>query len=124
MSLRYVLLAILLIFFSLRKQSTPFYLPLNQVTVTVVSVLLMQVPVGCGKDFSGVVDLVAMEILLWGRENLDGTGFLRHPLERGTGSEGDDYMESFFAKNAGMSMSRSLLEEVRDGRIALIDQVW
>ena len=82
----------------------------------------MQVPVGRGKDFSGVVDLVAMEILLWGRESLDGTDFLRHPLERGTGSEGE-YLESFFAKNAGMSMARSLLEEVHNGRAALVDQV-
>lgn len=82
---------------------------------------VMQIPIGSGKDFAGVVDLVSMELLLWEGGN-DGSVYLRHILERGTELEGGN-LESFLQQNAGLSIGRNLLEDIYSGRQTLVDQV-
>ncbi|XP_020382319.2 ribosome-releasing factor 2, mitochondrial [Rhincodon typus] len=71
-----------------------------------VKPLLLQLPVGTGKTFNGVVDLVTNEKVLWCPKSIDeddGTIFSRNPL-----TPTDDH---------------KLLKEARDARFALIEQV-
>ncbi len=41
--------------------------------------LITQLPLGAAKDFTGVIDLVTMELLVWGKGG-DGSRFTRLPL--------------------------------------------
>ncbi|XP_078071039.1 ribosome-releasing factor 2, mitochondrial isoform X2 [Mustelus asterias] len=71
-----------------------------------VKPLLLQLPIGTGKTFNGVVDLVTNEKVLWCPKSIDdddGTVFSRDPLV-----PTDDH---------------ELLKEARDARYALIEQV-
>ncbi|XP_048382905.1 ribosome-releasing factor 2, mitochondrial isoform X1 [Stegostoma tigrinum] len=71
-----------------------------------VKPLLLQLPVGTGKTFNGVVDLVTNEKVLWCPKSIDeddGTIFSRNPL-----TPADDH---------------KLWKEARDARFALIEQV-
>ncbi|XP_041042788.1 ribosome-releasing factor 2, mitochondrial isoform X2 [Carcharodon carcharias] len=71
-----------------------------------VKPLLLQLPIGTGKTFNGVVDLVTNEKVLWCPKPVDdddGTVFSRDPLIPTDGHE--------------------LLKEARDARYALIEQV-
>ncbi|XP_078419978.1 ribosome-releasing factor 2, mitochondrial isoform X2 [Cetorhinus maximus] len=71
-----------------------------------VKPLLLQLPIGTGKTFNGVVDLVTNEKVLWCPKPIDdddGTVFSRDPLIPADGHE--------------------LLKEARDARYALIEQV-
>lgn len=70
-----------------------------------VSHPVLQIPVGSGKAFSGVVDLLTNQKLLWKPRSLedDGRLFESRPLD-----ESDD---------------AELLQEVKEARTALIEQV-
>ncbi|XP_067885626.1 ribosome-releasing factor 2, mitochondrial isoform X2 [Heterodontus francisci] len=71
-----------------------------------VKPLLLQLPIGTGKTFTGVVDLVTNEKVLWCPKSInddDGAVFSRDPLMPTDGHE--------------------LLKEARDARYALIEQV-
>lgn len=64
-----------------------------------------QIPVGSGKSFSGVVDLLTNQKLMWNLSSLenDGRMFESKPLEQSDAPE--------------------LLQEVKEARAALIEQV-
>lgn len=64
-----------------------------------------QIPVGSGKNFSGVVDLITNQKLLWK-----------------AGSPGDDG-RTFDSKPLGQSDEPELLQVVLEARAALIEQV-
>lgn len=71
-----------------------------------VKPLLLQLPIGTGKSFEGVVDVVTNEKILWSPSSIDdedGTIFSRDPL-----TSTDDH---------------ELLKEARDARYSLIEQV-
>lgn len=71
-----------------------------------VKPLLLQLPIGTGKSFEGVVDVVTNEKILWSPSSIDdedGTIFSRDPL-----TSTDDH---------------KLLKEARDARYSLIEQV-
>uniref|UniRef100_A0A4W3JJC5 Elongation factor G2 n=1 Tax=Callorhinchus milii TaxID=7868 RepID=A0A4W3JJC5_CALMI len=70
-----------------------------------VKPLLLQLPIGAGRTFTGVIDLVTSEKVIWGPKTSDGDGavFNRHPLVTADGP--------------------NLLKEARDARYALIEQV-
>ncbi|XP_051875288.1 ribosome-releasing factor 2, mitochondrial [Pristis pectinata] len=71
-----------------------------------VKPLLLQLPIGTGKTFKGVVDIVTNEKVLWcpnSTDDDDGTVFSRDPLTPADGHE--------------------LLKEARDARYSLIEQV-
>ena len=43
--------------------------------------LITQLPLGCGRDFKGVIDLLSMDVLLWSSDpDDDGAEFRRVPL--------------------------------------------
>ncbi|XP_021557683.1 ribosome-releasing factor 2, mitochondrial isoform X2 [Neomonachus schauinslandi] len=65
--------------------------------------LLLQLPLGEGKAFKGVVDVVSKEKLLWNRKSEDGKNFERKPLLEMSDAE--------------------LLKETTEARNALIEQV-
>ncbi|XP_060917949.1 ribosome-releasing factor 2, mitochondrial [Labrus mixtus] len=67
--------------------------------------VLLQVPVGCGKNFSGVVDLLTNQKLTWKQRSMaeDGRMFESKPLDQSEDPE--------------------LLQEVAEARAALIEQV-
>ncbi|XP_069793433.1 ribosome-releasing factor 2, mitochondrial isoform X2 [Narcine bancroftii] len=71
-----------------------------------VEPLLLQLPIGTGKTFKGVVDVVTNEKVIWSPNSTDdddGTDFIRNPLTSTDGHE--------------------LLKEARDARYNLIEQV-
>lgn len=71
-----------------------FYLPLPSLSHTVQSMearlratpLVTQLPLGEGREFCGVIDLITMEALTWER-GTDGATFSRVPLQKGAVSE-------------------------------------
>ncbi|XP_041816101.1 ribosome-releasing factor 2, mitochondrial [Chelmon rostratus] len=67
--------------------------------------VLLQIPVGSGKSFSGVVDLLTNQKLMWNLSSLenDGRMFESKPLEQSDAPE--------------------LLQEVKEARAALIEQI-
>uniref|UniRef100_A0A4W3JLQ2 Elongation factor G2 n=1 Tax=Callorhinchus milii TaxID=7868 RepID=A0A4W3JLQ2_CALMI len=66
---------------------------------------IYKLPIGAGRTFTGVIDLVTSEKVIWGPKTSDGDGavFNRHPLVTADGP--------------------NLLKEARDARYALIEQV-
>ncbi|KAF7662189.1 hypothetical protein LDENG_00243570 [Lucifuga dentata] len=67
--------------------------------------VLLQIPVGTGKDFTGVVDLLTNQKLLWKTKSI-----------------GDDG-RVFETKQLCQSDNPELLQEAKDARVALIEQV-
>uniref|UniRef100_UPI0037E89F9E ribosome-releasing factor 2, mitochondrial isoform X2 n=1 Tax=Semicossyphus pulcher TaxID=241346 RepID=UPI0037E89F9E len=67
--------------------------------------VLLQLPVGCGKSFSGVVDLLTNQKLIWKQRTM-----------------GDDG-RMFESKPLGQSDEPELLQEVKEARTSLIEQV-
>ncbi|TNM92225.1 hypothetical protein fugu_019237 [Takifugu bimaculatus] len=67
--------------------------------------VLLQIPIGSGKNFLGVVDLVTNQKLIWKQESLrdDGRNFDSSPLDQSDEAE--------------------LVKEVREARLSLIEQV-
>jgi elongation factor G len=56
--------------------------------------LFMQLPLGQGRDFTGVLDLLTMDVLTW-VEGGDGRNFTRVPLITYTNEDGNkDYCRS------------------------------
>jgi elongation factor G len=77
--------------------------------------LLTQYPIGRGKDFSGVVDLVSMEMLLWRPD--DGGEVIVRPLSWHQSKD----LEDFVGLNS--FMTSSLAEEIFHAREQLIEQL-
>ncbi|XP_074546205.1 ribosome-releasing factor 2, mitochondrial [Halichoeres trimaculatus] len=67
--------------------------------------ILLQIPVGSGKTFSGVVDLLTSQKLIWKQRSMDEDGRL------------------FESKPFNPSVEPELLQEVTEARTALIEQV-
>ncbi|XP_070845335.1 ribosome-releasing factor 2, mitochondrial [Chaetodon trifascialis] len=67
--------------------------------------VLLQIPVGSGKSFSGVVDLLTNQKLIWNPKSL-----------------GDDG-QTFESKPLDQSDEPELLQEVKEARMALIEQI-
>ncbi|XP_059213715.1 ribosome-releasing factor 2, mitochondrial isoform X1 [Centropristis striata] len=68
--------------------------------------VLLQIPVGCGKNFSGVVDLLTNQKLIWKPKSVR-----------------DDDGRMFESKPLDQSDEPELLQEVSEARAALIEQV-
>ena len=77
--------------------------------------LVTQIPIGEGKDFCGVVDLVPMELLLW-KPHSDGSDFSRVSLV-----EGGDF--STIQGRRELPVSEELLDGAMEARLHLVDQV-
>ncbi|XP_076614186.1 ribosome-releasing factor 2, mitochondrial [Chaetodon auriga] len=67
--------------------------------------VLLQIPVGSGKSFSGVVDLLTNQKLIWNPKSLRDDG------------------QMFESKPLGQSDEPELLQEVKEARMALIEQI-
>ncbi len=90
--------------------------------------LVTQLPLGCGRDFKGVIDLLPMDILLWSSDSSDdGAEFQRVPL-LGLLEEGKkDYrsLHQLLGKEIdfGGLLSKDNIREAVDYRKDLAEQV-
>lgn len=82
--------------------------------------LLTQLPIGSGRDFTGVIDLIAMETLLWQR-GTDGVDFKRIPLVRKSGNGEMDF--TTFHNPPESTLNRDTVEQAAALREHLADQV-
>ena len=82
------------LFYTPELHCLPSCLPLPSLSYTVQSMeaqlratpLVTQLPLGEGREFCGVIDLITMEVLRWER-GTDGATFSRVPLQKGALSE-------------------------------------
>ena len=82
--------------------------------------LVLQLPLGEGRGFSGVVDLLSMDVLLW-EAGRDGSQFTRIPLVEGE----DDFssLSTLVQKSEGLPLNQATLEEALRMRYQLAEQV-
>lgn len=90
--------------------------------------LILQLPLGQGKDFTGVIDLLSMDILLWDRGS-DGSDITRVPLLKSDSDTGCRDFNSLATllgpgfKFADFPVSRERLKDALDHRSLLAEQV-
>ena len=91
--------------------------------------LVMQLPLGRGKDFIGVLDLLSMEVLAWNKGG-DGRNFTRVPLVPANADDGKrDFSrlsskllsESLSAEN--LNVDSKMISDALDARYNLAEQV-
>ena len=86
--------------------------------------LVVQLPLGQGKDFCGAVDLVAMDILAWAPGS-DGSEYSRTPLVPSSGIADADFhcLSDASKEPPGVLLSKRLWEEILQARSVLAEQV-
>lgn len=90
--------------------------------------LITQLPLGQGKDFTGVIDLLSMDILVWERGS-DGSEFTRIPLlkiNQDTGVRDFGSIGMLLGPNlnfADLPVSRERIKDALDHRSMLAEQV-
>ena len=91
--------------------------------------LVVQLPLGQGRDFTGVIDLLTMDILTWAKGE-DGRNFTRVPLITHTNEDGKkdfkrlsskQLIDSLIAEN--LPLDSKLVSEALDMRYNLAEQV-
>lgn len=90
--------------------------------------LITQLPLGQGKDFTGIIDLLSMDILVWERGS-DGSAFACVPLlkdDAKTGARDFGSIPSLLGpawKNGDFPVSREMVREALEHRSLLAEQV-
>ena len=91
--------------------------------------LVVQLPLGQGRDFTGVMDLLTMDVLVWAKGG-DGTNFTHVPLITHTNEDGKKDFKRLSLKqlidnlNAeNLSLDSKLVSEALDMRYNLAEQV-
>jgi elongation factor G len=91
--------------------------------------LVVQLPLGQGRDFTGVLDLLTMDVLTWSKGG-DGRNFTRVPLITHTNEDGKkdfkqlsskQLIDSLTAEN--LPLDSKLVSEALDMRYNLAEQV-
>ena len=87
--------------------------------------LVTQLPLGVGKDFTGVIDLLTMDLIMWAKGG-DGRKFTRAPLiptdpQNGTKDFTKLKRRSELVKD--MPLTEKALEDVLEARNDLAEQV-
>ena len=92
--------------------------------------LVVQLPLGQGKDFIGVLDLLTMDVLAWNKGR-DGQKFTHVPLMTADSGDGKKDFKKLSSKRLRDSLNAenlpfdsNLLSEALDLRYKLIEQVW
>ena len=90
--------------------------------------LVTQIPLGQGKEFAGLIDLLSMDVLLWERRGRDHTSFQRIPLLKASSGEGRDFSKipSILGSSwtfGDVPVSKEVVKEAVDQRSHLAEQV-
>ena len=81
-------------------------------------------PIKIGEHFSGIIDLVGMNVLLWEPDADDGSHYWTRPLVCNQSGSGQSLKSAFVRDNVEeLKLSPKWLEQVFDYRTQLIDQV-
>ena len=91
--------------------------------------LVVQLPLGQGRDFTGVMDLLTMDVLTWTKGG-DGRNFTRVPLITHTNEDGKKDFKRLSSKqlidnlnSENLPLNSKLVSEALDMRYNLAEQV-
>lgn len=92
--------------------------------------LVVQLPLGQGRHFIGVLDLITMDVLAWNRRE-DGRNFVHIPLVTANTDDGRKDFKKLSSKQLSGSLSAEnvpvdsdLICKALDMRYNLVEQVW
>ena len=92
--------------------------------------LVVQLPLGQGKHFIGVLNLITMDVLVWNRGE-DGQNFIHVPLITANTDDGRRDFKKLSSKQLSDSLSAEnlpvdsdLVSKALDMRYNLVEQVW
>ena len=92
--------------------------------------LVVQLPLGQGRHFIGVLDLITMDILAWNRGG-DGQNFIHVPLVTASTADGIKDFGKLSSKQLSESLSienlpvdSDMITKALDMRYNLVEQVW